>query len=290
MILVLFIGATGLRIIRHSHNVPKKEWFLFGIPLWLCMLTRQINAVLAGLLPLTFFLLVLFRLICGQIRSMPIMCRMESITLQTSLPKSGHRCRCRHLIVVLANASLRTCATPLKCLYHSVVGFAFLGRIKFLARLPVQERNQLLDKASKNTNSADVKELISLLRNEFNGRAANWDADAFKRSAQASLVSIARRRSLSRGDSMMRSTAWSRAFLCPPDKILIGRSSHRFQKIQGITIPEVVSFLFVSTKILFSHREAMPQCASLVTFRGKERGPGFRHFQEAIPIFVIRRI
>ena len=61
MILVLLIGATGLRIIRHSHKVPKKQWLLFGILLWLCMLTRQINAVLAGLLPLTFVLLVLYR-------------------------------------------------------------------------------------------------------------------------------------------------------------------------------------------------------------------------------------
>ena len=49
MILVLLISATGLRIIRHSHNVPKKEWCLVGILLWLCTLTRHINALLAGL-------------------------------------------------------------------------------------------------------------------------------------------------------------------------------------------------------------------------------------------------
>jgi hypothetical protein len=57
MILVLFIGTTGLRIIQQSRNTPNKEWFVFGVPLWLCILTRHINAVLAGLLPLTFLLL-----------------------------------------------------------------------------------------------------------------------------------------------------------------------------------------------------------------------------------------
>jgi hypothetical protein len=61
MILVVLIGATGLRIIRHSRNVPKREWFLVGILLWLCTLTRQINAVLAAVLPLTFVLLALCR-------------------------------------------------------------------------------------------------------------------------------------------------------------------------------------------------------------------------------------
>jgi hypothetical protein len=62
MILIVLLGPVGLRIIRHSRNVPKKEWFLVGILLWGCTLTRQINAVLAALLPLVFVLLGLYRL------------------------------------------------------------------------------------------------------------------------------------------------------------------------------------------------------------------------------------
>jgi hypothetical protein len=38
MILVLLTGATGLRIVRYSHGVLSKEWLLFGVLLWLCIL------------------------------------------------------------------------------------------------------------------------------------------------------------------------------------------------------------------------------------------------------------
>ena len=42
---------------RHPRKVPGKEWLLFGILVWLCILTRHINATLAGLMPLAFFVL-----------------------------------------------------------------------------------------------------------------------------------------------------------------------------------------------------------------------------------------
>ena len=48
---------------------------------------------------------------------------------------------------------------------------------------------------------------------------------------------------------------------------------------QQITIPDVVCFLFVTTRFYFSHREAMPQCASLVTFRGKNAEQIFAIFK-----------
>src|ERR1044071_9131423 len=62
MILFVLVGATGLRIVRHSRNVPKQEWFIVGILLWACVLTRQINAIVAGLMPVTFVLLALYPL------------------------------------------------------------------------------------------------------------------------------------------------------------------------------------------------------------------------------------
>ena len=68
---------------------------------------------------------------------------------------------------------------------------SFLGRLKFLARLPVEKRNQLLDKTSENTNSTDVKKLISLLRDSFRDENPNWDGFAFKEKAQAFLFSHA---------------------------------------------------------------------------------------------------
>src|SRR4029079_5098252 len=125
---------------------------------------------------------------CSQIRWVPIMCGWNGPRYKQCFQKAIVAVAVGISSIVLANASLRTLCYAVKIPYHSVVGFAFLGRIKFLATLPDEERNQLLDKASKNAKSADVKALVSLLRNEFNGTAVTWDAGAFKNTARASLV------------------------------------------------------------------------------------------------------
>src|SRR5262249_30840913 len=43
---------------------------------------------------------------------------------------------------------------------------------------------------------------------------------------------------------------------------------------------EVVAFLFVTTRFYFSHRDVMPQCASLTTFRDKNADQIFAVFKK----------
>ena len=52
------------------------------------------------------------------------------------------------------------------------------------------------------------------------------------------------------------------AFLWPPSKIFLSAVATDFKRSQRITIPDVVAFLFVTTRFYFSHRDVMPQCAS----------------------------
>jgi hypothetical protein len=278
MILVLLIGATGLRIIRQSRNVPKKEWFLIGVLLWLCTLTRQINAVLAGLLPLTLGLLILYRSSAVRFAGCQSRARWNGLRCKQDFQKAMVAVAVGISSIVLANASLRTLCYVVEIPYHSVVGFAFLGRLKFLAALPVEERNQLLDNATKNANSADVKKVISLLRNEFRGGTAKWDIGAFKKRAQASLFppegDVAQQQRFYHALNEMVA-----AFLCPPSKISLSAVATDLKTSQQITIPEVVGFLFVTTKFYFSHREMMPQCASLITFRDKNADQIFALFK-----------
>ena len=59
------------------------------------------------------------------------------------------------------------------------------------------------------------------------------------------------------------------AFLWPPREILLSAVATDFKKSQQITIPDVVRSLFVNTRFYFSHRDVVPQCASLITFRDK---------------------
>ena len=192
MILVLLIGATGLKIIRHSRTISKIDWILFGVLLWLCILTRHVNAALAALLPLTFVLLSVWRLIGTRFARSQSVRRWNRLRWQQAFQNATVAVAIGVSCIVLANASLRTLCYAVEIPYRSVVGFAFLGRLKFLAALPVEERNQVLDKASKNTNSADVKMVISLLRNEFSGGTAKVGYRRFQEKSPSITLSAGR--------------------------------------------------------------------------------------------------
>ena len=276
MILIVLVGATGLRVIRYSGNVSKKEWFLVGILLWGCALTRQINAVLAGLLPLTFVLLALYRLSAVRFPGYQSRARWNRLRSKRAFQKAMVAIAIGISSIVLANATRGILCYAAKIPYHSVAGFAFVDRLKFLAALPVEQRDQLIDEASKNANSADVRDLISILRNEFTGRAGSWDSSAFKNRVRASF----------KGDLGQQQRFYHAlngmiaAFIWPPSKPFLGAVATDFERSQRIRIPEVVAFLFVTTRFYFSHRDAMPQYSSLTTFRDKNADQIFAIFKK----------
>jgi hypothetical protein len=265
LILVLLIAATGLRIIRYSHRVPWKEWVLFGILLWLCILTRHINAALAGLLPLTFLVLSACRLVMIKFAPSQLLRRWQGLLVKQGLQKAALAVAVGISCIILANVSLRGLCYAAKTPYHSTVGFTFLFRLKFLAGLPVEKRNQLLDKVTKNTDSAEVKKLILLLRNSFRGENPSWDVSGFKKKAQESLFSPQTDTTEEQFYMVLNRTA--QVFLYPPEKILLNAVASDFKRSQEVTIPSVVRQLFVATAFYFSHPGSMPDCASLRTFR-----------------------
>lgn len=277
MILVLMLGATGLRIVRYSRKVPGRECLLFGVLLWLSILTRHINATLAGVLPLTFFFLNTYRLIMIRFSRSQLLRRWQRLRARQALQKAAVAVAVGIGCIVLTNVSLRGLCYAVNTPYRSTAGPAFLGRLKFLARLPVEKRNQLLDKTSENTNSPDVKKLISLLRDSFRDENPNWDGFAFKKNAQAFLFSPQTSTSEKQFYDVLNRTAW--AFLYPPDKIFVSAITTDLQASQRITIPDVVSFLFVTTRFYYSHAAKMPQCASLVTFRDRNAAQVFAIFK-----------
>ena len=267
MILVLLVGATGLRMIRHPRKIPRKEWLLFGILVWLCILTRHINATLAGLLSLTFFLLSAYRLIMIRFARSQLLRRWQRLRARQALQKATFAVAVGISCIVLANVSLRGLCYAVQIPYHSTVGFTFLFRLKFLAGLPVEERNQLLDKVTKNTGSTDVKKLISLLRNAFPDETPNWDVMAFRKKAQASLFPPQTDPREEKFYPVLNRTA--QAFLYPPEKIFLSVVATDFKRSQEATIPTVVRQLFADTTRYFSHPELVPDQAALFTFRDK---------------------
>jgi len=267
MILVLLVGATGLRIIRHPRKIPGKEWLLFGILVWLCILTRHINATLAGLLSLTFFLLSAYRLIMIRFARSQLLRRWQRLRARQALQKATFAVAVGISCIVLANVSLRGLCYAVQIPYHSTVGFTFLFRLKFLAGLPVEKRNQLLDKVTKNTDSADVKKLISLLRNAFPDETPNWDVMAFRKKVQASLFPPQTDPREEKFYPVLNRTA--QAFLYPPEKIFLSVVATDFKRSQEATIPSVVMQLFADTTRYFSYPELVPDQAALFTFRDK---------------------
>jgi hypothetical protein len=278
MILVLLVGARGLRIIRYGGKIPWKEWLVFGILLWFCILTRHVNTVLAALMPTAFILLGAHHLIVIPFtQSQPFGERRRSKCKQT-LQKMAVAVVVGIGCIVVANASLRILCYAAQIPYYSSVGRTFLFRLKFLASLPPEKRDQLLDEVSKHALSSDVKRMISLLRESFLTGAPKWDVEDFNQKARALLFTGQTNPYDEKYAALLNRTAMT--FLDPPEKIFLSAVATDFERSQKITIPSVVSFLFVTTRFYFSHPEAMPECGSLATFRDKNADQVFGIFKK----------
>jgi hypothetical protein len=180
--------------------------------------------------------------------------------------------------IVLANASLRALCRAARVPYYSNAGFTFLFRLRFLAALPPEKRSQLLDEVTKHTTSADVRQLISLLRNAFPTQDPHWNVMAFMKKAQRSLFTPETDPQGQQFHLLLNRT--EKAFLCPPNKILLTAVAADFKRSQETTIPNVVRQLFASTAYLLSVPEVIPVFAPLRTFRDKNTAQimaGFKH-------------
>jgi hypothetical protein len=145
------------------------------------------------------------------------------------------------------------------------VGFTFLARLKFLAALPQEKRNQLLDEVTKRTESENVKKMIWLLRESFEADTSNWSVMGFMQNARLSLVPPAADPG---GQQLHRLlNQMERTFLCPPQKILLSVTAADFKKSQQITIPNVVRQVFSDTTFYFSYPNRMRDFGPLSSFR-----------------------
>ena len=267
VILLLLVGAIGLRIIRQRRSVPRKEWIRLGILVWLCILSRHVNAVLAGLLPLTFIILAAYCSITAPFSTSQLLARWRRLRARQAFQKATVAFTVGISCIILANASLRALCQAARIPYYSTAGFTFLFRLKFLAALPPEKRSQLLDEVTKHTTSTDVKQLISLLRNDFPTPGPQQNVMVFLKKAQASLFTPETDPQGQKVNLLLN--RMEKAFLYPPNKILLTAVAKDFKRSQETTIPNVTKQLFATTKVLLSVPEVMPALASLWTFRDK---------------------
>ena len=285
MILLLLFGATGIRIISHRRKVPRTEWLLFGLLLWLSILTRHLNALLAMLMPVTFFLLSAHWLTVTAFTRSKLMRRGQRLRARQGLQKAAVTLVIGLSCIVLANVSLRGLCYAAHIPYQFQAGFTFLWRLEFLARLPPETANEFLDRIARDISAPDVKKVISQLREAIH-ETTGWESTAFMREAQTSLFAPGSKSEKELLPALNRTVL---AFLWPPRDVFVSAVATDFAKARMTTIPNVARSLFVHTIFYYSHRDAMPGYAPLVTFRDKsaneilayyKRHPYFYHRKE----------
>jgi hypothetical protein len=268
VILLLLFGATGLRIISHRRKIPRTEWLLFGLLLWLCILTRHLNALLVILIPVTFYLLSAHWLTVTAFTQSKLRRRGHRLRARLGLRKAGVALAIGLSCIALSNVSLRGLCYAAHIPYQFQAGASFLWRLKFLQTLPPETANEFLDRVARDTSAPDVREVISQLH-EAAHETTDWESTVFMREAQVSLFgpgSKAQRELLPVLNRTML------AFLWPPRDVLVTAVARDFAKARMTKIPDVTRSLFVHTIFYYSHREAMPGYAALVTFRDKSSG------------------
>ena len=275
VILLLLFGATGLRIISHRRKIPRTEWLLFGLLLLLCILTRHLNALLAMLMPVTFLLLSAHWLTITSFARSKLMRRGRLVRARRGLRKAGVALAIGLSCIFLANVSLRGLCYAAHIPYEFHAGATFLWRLKFLPTLPPETANRLLDRVEQDISAPDVKKVISQLR-EATGEKTDWESTAFMRDAQVSLLGPGPKAQTGLSPVLNRMML---AFLWPPRDVFVRAVATDFAKARITTIPEVTRSLFVHTIFYYSHRDAMPGYAALVTFRDKSAEEILAHYK-----------
>ena len=264
LILTVLLVAKGLRLIRSRHQPPWIDWYLFAIVLCLALLSRHVNVLLILLLP------------AARVLSWAQNC-VASLFASGEKPRRWRQAlgsrQLRHAVIaiaigvaclVVANSLPQYLARKTKLHPHSRVGHTFMWRLLFLKTLPPPERAALLQKVAARTRSTETRRLITLL-----GQMHEEGADVFGRSFIQRAATL-----LYPGEAPV---PWEQldialnrmayAFLLPPTPEHWHVVRTDFAAALKMPVTEIADQLFDTTGYFFDHKDEMPACAKLVTFR-----------------------
>src|SRR5688572_6729410 len=263
VVVVVLLVAKGLRLIRSRREPRWIDWYLFAIVLWLCLLSRHANVWLILLLPAAFILSWAHYRVAGLFTSgapRRRRGRLRSKYLRQAIISLAIGVVC----FGVAHSWMQYVARKTKFHPHSRLGHTLMWRLQFLTTLPPPQRAALLQKVAARADSPDTRALVNLLA-QMHDEGAGVFGRPFMERASALLfpgeVSIP----WEKLDLAVNKMAY--AFLLPPtpEHWQVARTEFLASlKMSGTDIPD---WLIITTAYFFDHKDEMPACATLVTFR-----------------------
>jgi len=125
-------------------------------------------------------------------------------------------------------------------------------------------RQALLNFVASKCRLPESRQLLELLGNWID-RNKHWEPGAFIEEAHSDLSDFEMKVHGEKFDRALNEIA--SGFLNPPVAPLRSAALSDFTEATGFTEGDIVQFLFVNTDYFFSHRDKMPQCRGLKTFR-----------------------
>jgi len=262
MIVVVVLALKALRLVQHHPEPSWKDWYLYSIALWLCILSRQLNSCLIALLPLTYLLAwaqnrATSLLVSGDRKPLYLQ-RRAAIRHAVTAIAVGIAC------LAVASFFTRNLAGKTRFYPHSRVGFTFLWRLNFLKELSPESRTALLQKVAAQTHSEDARKLIALVE-QMQVEGPDLHPGSFMQRALPLLFPQEPLPPWDKVDRAVNQMAF--AFLLPPTAPHLHATKKDLVEALEMPPTEISAFLFATTTYYFQHKEDMPGCETLVTFR-----------------------
>lgn len=263
VVVVILLVAKGLRLIRSRSEPRWIDWYLFAIVLCLCLLSRHANVWLILLLPAAFILSWAHYRVAnlfassaprhrrGRLRAQYL--RQAVIALAIGVACFG-----------VANSWTHYVARKTKFHPHSRIGFTILWRLQFLKTLPPPVRAALLQKVSQRARSPETRKLVAFF-GQTHDEGTVLVGGSFMRQAAALLFPAEAHPPWEKVDLELNKMAY--AFLSPPTPEHWQVARTEFLGALKMSETEIPDWLLSTTAYFFDHKDEMPACAKLVTFR-----------------------
>jgi hypothetical protein len=262
MIFTVLLVGKALCLVRSRGEPSWIDWYVFALALCFCLLSRHLNLGLISLLPAAFLLS------WAQTKASRLFASSDRRRLRLRYLATRHL---RHAVIAtaigiacfaVASALPHELARKTRFHPHSRIGFIFLWRLHFLQDISPESRRALLQKVAARTHSTDVRKLIALMEQMHAEGVDLADWQPFMKRAIELFGGSHHWEDLDRALNQM-----AFVFLWPPtpEHLHVARTEIATALQMPVT---VISFsLFETTAYYFQHKEYMPACAELVTFR-----------------------